>query len=193
MKQAQQATLSAITQSSSANELAMQAKTDEAAFSKLYEMYLPKIFSYVSRRIADRDEAEDIVSNIFLRVVSHIKSFDPQKSSFKSWIYTIATHMMIDYFRTHGKRKHEDIETAESVFDQAKNPYEEVKMSEEKKRVHRVIDRLPERHQKIIMLKYFSDLSLPEIAETLAVTPNNAGVMVHRALEAFELAYNSYV
>lgn len=174
-------------------ELAVQAKTDEAAFSKLYEMYLPKIFGYVTRRISDRDEAEDLTSNIFLRVLEHIKSFNPEKSSFKTWIYTIATRMMIDYFRTHGKRKHADLETAELVSDTAKNPHEEVKTNEDKKRVHRVIDELPERHQKIIMLKYFSDLSLNEIAETLSVTPNNAGVMVHRALEAFELAYQRYV
>jgi RNA polymerase sigma-70 factor (ECF subfamily) len=190
MKPAPQATLSDTIHS---EELAIAAKTDEAAFSKLYEMYLPKIFAYVTRRIADRDEAEDIVSNIFLRVVSHIKNFDPQKSSFKSWIYTITTHMMIDYFRTHGKRKHEELEAAEQVVDSAKNPAESAKTTQEKEKIHRVINRLPERHQKVIMLKYFSDLSLPEIAEALNITPNNAGVMVHRALEAFELAYHHYV
>lgn len=174
-------------------ELAVQAKTDEAAFSKLYEMYLPKIFGYITRRIADRDEAEDLTSNIFLRVLENIKSFDPNRSSFKTWIYTIATRMMIDYFRIHGKRKHEMLEAAESVSDPAKNPHEEAHTNQEKLRVHNVIDQLPERHQKVIMLKFFSDLSLNEIAETLSVTPNNAGVMVHRALEAFELAYQHYV
>jgi RNA polymerase sigma-70 factor (ECF subfamily) len=68
--------------------LVEKAKTDQAAFSQLYEMYLPKIFAYVTRRIGDRDEAEDLTSNIFVRVLENMKKFDQKKSSFKTWIYS---------------------------------------------------------------------------------------------------------
>lgn len=177
----------------SEDELAVQAKTDEAAFSKLYEMYLPKIFAFVTRRINDRDEAEDLVSNIFLKWLTNRTSFNPKRGSFKTFLYTIATRTMIDYFRTREKKTHEKIEMAEDVADPEKNPHETASQNQEKFRVHRVIDKLPERHQKVIMLKFFSDLSTQEIAEALGVTENNAGVMIHRALAAFELVYQHYV
>ena len=173
--------------------LVERAKTDESAFAELYEIYLPKIFAYITRRINDRDEAEDLVSNIFLRVVENIKGFNPSKSSFKTWIYTIATNMMIDFFRSNAKKKTCCIETAESVADTTLNPAEEAQNAEQKDKVFYAIRSLPERHQKVLLLRYCSDLSIVETAAALGVTENNVSVIIHRALKAFELTYKKYV
>ena len=171
--------------------LVERAKTDESAFAELYEIYLPKIFAYITRRINDRDEAEDLVSNIFLRVVENIKGFNPSKSSFKTWIYTIATNMMIDFFRSNAKKKTCCIETAESVADTTLNPAEEAQNAEQKDKVFSAIRSLPERHQKVLLLRYCSDLSIVETAAALGVTENNVSVIIHRALKAFELTYKN--
>jgi RNA polymerase sigma-70 factor (ECF subfamily) len=173
-------------------QLAKRAKEGEEAFSVLYERYMSKIFAYVSRRVGNRADAEDIVSAVFMRVVENIKSYNSEKSHFKTWLYTIATNMMIDYFRTTKKRSHEDIEVAEGVAEASPGPASLARAQQNRELVHRVIAALPERHQQILLLKYFSDLSLPEIAETLDVTPNNAGVMINRALKSFQLTYQRY-
>ncbi|MBI2638999.1 sigma-70 family RNA polymerase sigma factor [Candidatus Peregrinibacteria bacterium] len=173
--------------------LVEKAKTDQASFSQLYEMYLPKIFAYVTRRIGNRDEAEDLTSNIFVRVLENMKKFDPKKSSFKTWIYTIATRMMIDYFRTHKKKRTESIEMAETISDPQKNPHEQAQENQQRQKVLSVIDQLSDRHQRILMLKYFSGLETPELALALGVTENNASVIVHRALKDFQTTYQRYV
>lgn len=173
--------------------LVEKAKTDEQAFSQLYEMYLPKIFAYVTRRIGDRDEAEDLTSNIFVRVLENMKKFDSKKSSFKTWIYTIATHMMIDYFRSHKKKRTESIELAETISDPQKNPHEQAQESQQREKVLSIIDQLSDRHQRVLMLKYFSGLSTPELALALGVSENNASVIVHRALKDFQTTYQRYV
>jgi len=175
------------------NQLAIAAATDEQAFSRLYEMYLPRIFAYVTRRICDRDEAEDIVSNIFLRVVENIARFNPEKSSFKTWIYTITTNMMIDYFRAHGKKKTEKIEAAHEIASTNPSPVEQAAKTHDKDFIHKIIGALPNRHQELLLLKFFSDLNVEELAEALGVTPNNVSVMTHRALAAFEITYKRYV
>lgn len=177
----------------SENELAVRAKTDEQAFAQLYERYLPKLFGFVTRRINNRHEAEDIVSQIFMRVVEHIKNFDPKKSSFKCWLYTIATRLIIDYIRTRVPKQTADLEHAEVVSDPVANPQHDAMREEDKSRVHKAITELPERHQQVILLKYFSDLSVEEIASVLGVTSNNASVIIHRALSAFETTYQRYV
>ncbi|MBI4994647.1 sigma-70 family RNA polymerase sigma factor [Candidatus Peregrinibacteria bacterium] len=166
---------------------------DEAEFSRLYEIYLPKIFGFVARRINNREEAEDLVSNIFLKVVENIKNFNPAKSSFKTWIYTIATNMMIDYFRTVARKKTCCIENAESMADQTQNPAEGALNAEQREKVFSAIRSLPERHQKVLLLRYCSDLSIVETAEALNVTENNVSVIIHRALKAFEITYKRYV
>lgn len=173
--------------------LAEQAKTNEAAFSQLYEMYLPKIFAYVTRRIGDRDEAEDLTANIFVRVLENMKKFDPKKSSFKTWIYTIATRMMIDYFRAHAKKRTESLEMAENISDPQKNPHEQIQENQQREKVLYAIDKLSDRHQRVLMLKFFSGFSTPELALALGVTENNASVMVHRALQDFQTTYQRYV
>lgn len=173
-------------------QLAEKARTSEEAFAILYERFLPQIFGYVTKRIADRSEAEDITANIFLRVVEHLKTFNPQKSRFKTWLYTITTNMLIDHFRSSGRRKYEDLEKAEAVPSQNPGPQEEAAGSQNRQKVQHVISLLPERHQRVILLKYFSDLSIPEMAQALGVTANNAGVMLHRALAAFQLTYERY-
>lgn len=160
----------------------------EKEFSELYEIYLPKIFAFVSRRVNSRSEAEDLVSSIFLRAAEHIADFNPKKSSFKTWIYTITTRMMIDYFRSHAKKKLEPIENAEEI-PAAGNPHESAKKSQEQAAVFTAMQKMPERHQKVLMLKYYGDFSISELADALAVTENNASVMLHRAHAAFEVAY----
>lgn len=172
-------------------ELVEKAKTDAEAFSTLYEKYLPQIFGYVSRRIGDREEVEDLVSNIFLKVVENIGKFNAEKSSFKTWLYTITTNTMIDYFRTR-KKTTADIEFMENTMDPNPNPHEHASKQQDQEKVLSVISGLSERHQQILMLKYFSDLGTIELAQALGVTENNVYVLINRALQAFEKHYQRY-
>lgn len=174
---------------STEDERAVRACTDEAAFTELYEHYLPRIFAYITRRMNDRDEAEDLVSLIFMRVVEKLPNFNPQKASFKTWIFTIATRMLIDYYRAHNRSRTEKIELAHDIPDGAKKPNEAAEGSMEREWVLDTIAQLSERHQRLLLLKFFGGFSVDELAEVFAVTPNNASVMANRALHAFRVKY----
>lgn len=166
---------------------------DEKEFSALYETYMPKIYGYVTRRINNKEIAEDIVSKVFERVVEHFSRFNPKKSSFKTWIYTITTRCMIDYFRTNAHRLNADLSLAENVSDEKPTPRDEAVSSADREVVHTVISNLPDNYQKILLLKYFSDLTIDEISQVLEVSSNAVSVMIHRALKAFQITYNRYV
>lgn len=173
-------------------ELTKLAKTDEQAFSKLYDIYFQQIFGYITKRINNRAEAEDIVSQIFLKVVEQIHKFNPEVGNFKAWIYTIATNTLIDHFRRIAHSKSNPIEKAEKIPDPAKNPNEYAKEEANRELVLSVINQLPKQYQKILLLRYFSDLSIEEIAEALKINPNNTSVKIHRALKAFQITYLRY-
>lgn len=80
--------------------LVEQAKVSSEKFSELYRLFLPKIFSYVSWRVASRSDAEDITSEIFMRVVRFLPSYTPRKhATFQSWLYQIAKHAIADFYR----------------------------------------------------------------------------------------------
>lgn len=67
----------------------------------LYTAYSEKVRGYVFGKVANRDDAEDLVSDIFLKVYEKQSTFDAGRSSVSTWIYTITRNTVIDYFRTH--------------------------------------------------------------------------------------------
>lgn len=167
--------------------LVEQAKTDETAFTKLYEHYLPKIYGYIYKRVGARQEAEDLTSKTFLKMLAHLPRF--KGDHFKSWLYRIAANTVIDHFRTfHGT---EDIGVLENLPapEGMENPREDAEKSELKKEVFGALNLLPKKYSEIIYLKYYGDLSNEEIAHSLGITENNASVLLHRALKEFKKNY----
>lgn len=168
-------------------QLVEKAKTDDGAFGQLYEKYLPLIYGYVHRRVGNQDDAEEITSQIFLKVVEHLRSF--KGTTFKAWIYRIATNTIIDYYRTF--KPTEDIEELHEVLpEKALNPHDELAKGQDRAHVMKVLSKLPEKHQQILHLKFFADLETAEIAASLNCTENNVGVMLHRAMAQFEQTYH---
>ncbi|MBI5413271.1 sigma-70 family RNA polymerase sigma factor [Candidatus Peregrinibacteria bacterium] len=166
--------------------LVEQAKTDDNAFTKLYESYLPRIYGYIFKRVGNNADAEELTSQTFLKMVENLKAFKGEY--FKSWLYRIATNTIIDYYRTH--RTHEPIEEHVDLHDQTSGPAESTIQTQTKEEILAVLAMLPEKYQKVLHLKYFSDLSNSEMAASLEIKENNLGVLLHRALKSFQKFYN---
>lgn len=168
-------------------ELVEKAKTDDGAFSQLYEHYLPLIFGYVHKRVGNQDDAEEITSQVFLKVVEHLKRF--HGTTFKAWIYRIATNTIIDYYRSF--KPVDDIEELHEVLpEHSPNPHEALTKEQDRSHCLKVLAKLPEKSQKILHLKYFADFETEEIAQALETSENNVGVMLHRAISQFEQMYH---
>jgi len=86
-------------------ELVERAKTDDRAFTILYDYYFPKIYGYIYKRVGNFDLAEDLVSSIFLKVFTNIGAYKEQGYSFSAWVYRIATNKLIDHYRKAGQKK----------------------------------------------------------------------------------------
>src|SRR3712207_2260447 len=80
---------------------------DATAFDRLYEMYANPIFRYLYHRLGDREVAEDLTGEAFLRLMENIGNFRigprDQKAIFSGWFYRIAHNLMIDYLRRQAK------------------------------------------------------------------------------------------
>lgn len=164
---------------------------DEETFTRYYEEYCPLIFGYVSRRIADREEVEDLVSTVFLKAIEQRDSFDETKGTFKTWIYRIATNAMIDLFRKKAKSSHTALgdELIETVPSQEKTANRLTEDHLQKEHIHKVLSTLSERYQEALLLRYFSDCSIEEMTKILNISPNNTSVLLNRAHAAFMQSY----
>lgn len=165
-----------------------RAKTSDSAFSELYEFYLPKIYGYIFKRVGKQAEAEDLTSQTFLKAVENFARQNFDEGGFKSWLYRIATNTIIDYYRTH--KKTEPIEEHLELPSANPSPAEDFAKTENREQIFAVLALLPEKYSRVLHLKFFADLSNPEIARSLGITDGALGVLLHRALKNFQSLYN---
>jgi RNA polymerase sigma-70 factor (ECF subfamily) len=171
--------------------LVERAKTDEQAFAELYNRYFNEVYGFLMKRLGRREVVEDLVSELFLKVFTHLESYQPQQCSFRAWLYRVATNLLIDYTRKASVRHEKTVEEFPDVMDHGADEHEKYARSEDAEKVRQVLKTLPERYQKILHLKFFAELSNTEIAETLEESANTVGVVLHRALKKFEEAYQT--
>ncbi len=163
-------------------ELAARAPTDPGAFAALYDFYFPRVWSYVIKRVGHTQTAEDVVSQIFLKIVEAL----PRRKNngpFGAWVFRIATNAIIDYYRANGRRREQELETAELVPDHGPAPDELAAARVAFGELEKVMASLSERDRRIITLKFFAGLDHQEIAAAEKIKENNVGIVVYRALE----------
>lgn len=115
----------------------MEKKIEYTAESA-FRQYHDRILCYIRTKIFSSAEAEDICSAVFLKVHTKISEYDPQKSAFSTWIYTIARNAVVDHFRT--SHRHEQIDE-EIAF--AEDRYENILREETLEELAAALEKLP--------------------------------------------------
>lgn len=156
------------------------AKTgQDAAFSKLYELYFDKIFRFAFYRVSHKETAEDITEEVFIRAFTSISSLD-KSSSFESWLYQIARNRIIDYYRS--KKLLLPIDDLENTLEYETNVIDSVNLQFDQKVFLKVMRELPADQQTILRLKFFEDLTNAEISDITGKTEGSIRVLQHRAI-----------
>lgn len=147
--------------------------------TELYREYHGKVLSYVRSKVCDSVLAEDLCSDIFLKIYEKLDRYDETKASLSTWIYTIARNTLTDYYRT--RRVFSEIpETMEDGFSM-----EEALCSREMlDTLADALEHLDERGRDIIILRYYRGLTLKEIAERLQISYAYVKVLHSKALSA---------
>lgn len=165
------------------NDIAQQAVADDEAFDELYEHFFPKIYNLIYARVKNAATADDIVSDVFIKMVEHLAEFDSSKASFATWLSRIATRTLTDYYRWQSHRQNVEWNDVFSPsVDEKERPEGQLLVKEGKSELLMALGKLSEREQRIIELKFWGEMSNKEIAETLDVSAANVGVILFRAM-----------
>jgi len=163
---------------------------DEIATEALYKKYLSKITDYVFGKIDKPFDAQEVIQDIFISALDCLPTFN-FKSSFSTWLYAIAKHEVVDYYR---KRKIKAILFSrlpflETLASKALGPEEELIEKEIKTKIALVLSRLSEGYQRILRLRYLQGCSVSQVAAIFGVSYKAAESKLSRARLAFREAW----
>jgi RNA polymerase sigma-70 factor, ECF subfamily len=155
---------------------------DDEAFARLVEAYQVPVFNLCFRILGEAAEAEDASQETFLRAYRSLASYDPQRK-LSSWLLSIASHHCIDRLRRRRlvSLPLEDLAPAEDPADPAPGPEASLADSERQAAVRRLLDHLAPRDRAAIVLRYWYDLPVEEIGETLGLSVSAVKSRLHRA------------
>lgn len=159
----------------------LNGKTD--SFRWIIERYQRPVFQVVSNLIGDRHAAEDITQDVFLTVYQKLSSYDPMRSRFSTWLFTIARNKSINVIR---KRKLE-ISIAPHVMALAEHQKERAD-DEFFQQMDAVLNQLPPRQKQSFILAEFENLPYDEIAQIECVSIGTVKSRIHRAKKKLQKA-----
>lgn len=160
--------------------LVIQARSDRAAFVQLYRRHYDAIFRYCVHRLFDRDVAEDVTSEVFLKMVKNFPHFRGTEAQFGNWLYRIATNAVNNHLRKANRRK----SLPKSACEQADGWTNDCEGSSMKLAfLKQSMLSLRPRYQAIITLRFFENMKLIEIAEVLGSSPGTIRSQLSRALK----------
>ena len=153
---------------------------DRGAISQLIDRHSNRVRDYIRMMVEDRDVADDILQETFIKAVRVIdEGRYADSGKFLSWVLRIAHNQVIDYFRSQKSAK--TVNESESGYNVlgtlrfAESTVEDRMISEQiAADVRRLVDHLPEEQREVVMLRYCSGLSFQEIAEQTEVSINTA-------------------
>ena len=143
------------------------ARGDELALAACYDRYRLILFGLILRILHDREEAEDVLQDIFLQVWRRAGDFDEARGRAFTWLVTIARSRALDRLRSAGSRARLAEEAAQIPRDDVADASQDALKSEAAAIVRRALAALPEEQRRTLFLAYFEGLTQTEIAARL--------------------------
>ena len=176
-------------------EVNANAQIDPEAFGRLYDQYYQPVFGFLYSRTGHAELAKDLTSETFFQALKNLHRYKPQTgASFKSWLFAIAVAQIGNYYRQRSKLFEVTTEEAPEIVaqddfrpDLAYQMGEDAELLEEKIRLlRRVMKQINQKQQNILTLRFFSKMTIPEIAVTLKMKEGTVKSHIHRALKKLQ-------
>lgn len=152
-------------------------------FEDIYEVYYKRVYNYISFRINNHQDTEDLVSQVFERVIDKYDTYDNKRSPLEAWLIGIARNTVTDYFRSRQKGFDLAANLLSLFVPGSRQPEEVMVANEDHAQLIRMLSKLSEKERNIVALKFAAELKNTDIAEMMGLSESNVGVMLFRSLK----------
>jgi RNA polymerase sigma-70 factor, ECF subfamily len=156
-------------------------KNNRDMLASLYEAYYDRIAHYIYSHIGDKTEAEDLASEVFLKAVESLKTYQERGLPMQAWLFKIAHNLMVDRLRKASKYRMLPIETVE--IKEETDPVETAELNLEMERVTAAMENLTAEQREVVKLRFLGGLTSKEVSEILNKNDGAVREMQRAALE----------
>lgn len=151
----------------------------ELALENLINRHQARVFNFINSKVQDRDTAEDIFQDTFIKVIKTIKNGQyNEEGKFLPWIMRIAHNLVIDFFRKNNRmpkvRNTEEFDIFQFISDNSPNAEHSMVQDQVVKDLQKLVQELPDDQKEVLIMRLYRDMSFKEIAENTNVSINTA-------------------
>ncbi|PLR76353.1 RNA polymerase sigma factor SigX [Bacillus sp. V3-13] len=161
----------------------------DSVFEELYTKYHQDVFQFLFYMVRNREQAEDLVQEVYIRVLKSYERFEG-KSSEKTWLFSIARNVAIDFFRKQKGWKQRLLDrfdwSTQQVMDEQPIPEEVAMQNEEIRAMYGCLEQCTVDQRMVITMRYIQGMSISETAEALDWTESKVKTTQHRALKVLK-------
>ena len=150
---------------------------------QVYNEYFSPVYNYVFYRLLSREDTQDVVSQVFLKVCAGLSGYDPQRASLRTWIFRITDHALIDFYRR--RKPVMSLDSGEpglqgALYVHFDEQYDR-HMAPARKAVLAALRQLSEQDRTFIYYKYYLGITNREIARRMGMNENTIASILSRA------------
>ena len=164
-------------------ELVQRAQAlDEVALASLYSTYYPKIYNYAFLQLGDIHAAEDLASDVMLKVLESIKKYQFKGTPFSAWVFRIARNRLIDLHRR--RKRHGEVNLTEPLAAMQIGPQTLAERALDRGQLQLALRYLTDEQRQVIVLKFIEGFDNASVARVLGRSEGAIKSLQHRALNS---------
>lgn len=153
---------------------------DSDALTEIHNIYYAPIFRYILLRVNDHDVAEDLTSDVFIRLLSALRDHTAPQNTLRGWLYAVASRVVKDHYRRHYRNR--EMELDEGLPAQQEKPDDKVEANMTKEALREAVVDLTEDQQNALALRFGFGMSIQETAQTMGKTEGSVKMLQARAV-----------
>ncbi|KGP70869.1 RNA polymerase sigma factor SigX [Pontibacillus yanchengensis] len=163
----------------------------KAVFQELYEKYHQDLYQFLFYMVKNREQAEDLVQEVYIKVMNSYDRFKGESSE-KTWLFSIARHVAIDYFRRQKRKRNKILEffdwgeSGHLIEDDHPIPEDIAVQNEEIQKMYRCLDKCSVDQRSVLILRYIQSMSIQETADVLGMSVSKVKTTQHRGMKVLQ-------
>jgi RNA polymerase sigma-70 factor (ECF subfamily) len=162
---------------------------DCSAFAEIFDRHYPAIYRYIAYRVSTEAIAEDLASEVFVRLVEKIEDYVYRGHPLRAWLYTIARNLVNDHHRRSGRA--ETVPLDEGLAAGTPDPESVADVALNQERLAQALDCLTEGQQQVVILRFLEGLDIRTVAQVVDKSYGAVKALQHRGLAALRRALES--